>query len=182
MPASTCVWQMDQKVVVSLSIYTVKASNKDQALLMDIRVKDMINDITIIMILMMLEPLFGSPTMCEPDCQLIGFDGQLIAYDGQLIACDGQLIAVYSNSSVSVFQLISQCILTNHFTNAWANFSLMPGLHGKLSTSAAGRCLWAALPPSVKGKPSPKKTRFYSPAMVPLPVYSTRHPLLGLKS
>ena len=49
MPASTCVWQMDQNVFVTLSIYTVEASNEDQALLMGIRIKDMINNITIIM-------------------------------------------------------------------------------------------------------------------------------------
>ena len=104
---------MDQQVVVTPSIYTVEASNKNQGLLMDIRKKDMINNTTIIMTFMMLEPLNGSPTKCEKDCQLIGRDGQLIGCDGQLIACDGQLIAcfgqlitVYSNSSASVFQLI----------------------------------------------------------------------------
>ena len=43
MPASTCVWHMDQKVVVTLSIYTVEAFIEDQALLMDIRRKDIIN-------------------------------------------------------------------------------------------------------------------------------------------
>ena len=88
---------------------------------MDIRKKDLINNTTMIMTFMMLEPLNGSPTKCEKDCQLIGregqligcdgkligCDGQLIACDGQLIACFGQLIAVYSNSSASVFQLIT---------------------------------------------------------------------------
>ena len=113
---------MDQKVVVTLSIYTLEASNKDQGLLVDIRKKDMINNTTIIMTVMMLEPLNGSPTKCETDCRLIGCDGQLIGCDGQLFACFGQLIAVFSNSSVSVFQLISQCFTTNHFTNGWANF------------------------------------------------------------
>ena len=84
----------------------MEASNKDQAMLMDIRMKDMIINITIIMNFMMLEPLNCSPTMCETDCQLI-------SCDGQLIGCDGQLIAVYSNSSVtsnssaSIFQLIT---------------------------------------------------------------------------
>ena len=38
------------------SIYTVEASNKDQALLKDIRKKDMIKNITIIIAFMMLEP------------------------------------------------------------------------------------------------------------------------------
>ena len=125
--SSTCVWQMDQKVVVTMSIYTVEASNK--ALLMDIRVKDMINNITIIMTYTMLEPLNCSRTICETDCQLIGgdcqlvsYDGQLNACDGQLIACGGQLIAVYSNSSVGVFQLISKSFPADHFTDVWAYF------------------------------------------------------------
>ena len=81
MPASTCVWQMDQQVVVTLSIYTVEATNEDQAL-MDIRMKDMINN-TNIMIFMMLQPLNCSPTMCETDCQLICGDCQLICGDCQ---------------------------------------------------------------------------------------------------
>ena len=96
---------IDQKVVVTMSIYTVEASNENQGLLMDIRKKDMINNITINMTFMMLEPLNCSPAMCETDFELIGGDGQLIVCDGQLFACDGQLIAVYFNSSVSVFQV-----------------------------------------------------------------------------
>ena len=85
----------------------MEASNKNQGLLMDIRKKDMINNTTIIMTFMMLESLNGSPTKCEKDCQLIGRDGQLIGCDGQLIACDGHKIVVYSNSSASVFQLVT---------------------------------------------------------------------------
>ena len=111
--ASTYMRIMDRKVVVTLSIYTVEASNENQGLLMDIRKKDMINNITINMTFMMTEPVNGSQAMCETDCQLIDSDGQLIGYDGklnvcggQLITCDGQLIAVYSNLSASVFQLI----------------------------------------------------------------------------
>ena len=49
----------------------MEASNKYQGLLMDIRKKDMINNTTIIMTFMMLEPLNGSPTKCEKECQLI---------------------------------------------------------------------------------------------------------------
>ena len=146
MAASTYVRVMDQKEVVSLSIYTVEASNKNQGLLMDIRKKYMINNITINMTFMMLEPLNGSPAMCETDCQLIGSDGQLIGCDGQLIgyygqliALDGLLITVYSNSSVSVFQLI---------------ISLMTGLRGKPSPAAAGRCPWSAPPQSSRLRPS----------------------------
>ena len=112
MVASTYMRVMDQQVVVTPSIYTVEASNKNQGLLMDIRKKDIINNTTIIVTFMMLEPLNGSPTKCEKDCQLIGRDGQLICCDGQLIPCDGQLIpcfgqliTVYSNSSASLFQL-----------------------------------------------------------------------------
>ena len=76
---------MDQRVVITPSIYRVKASNEDQALLMDIRMKDMIKNIPIIMTFMMLEPV-----NCRPRCRET--DGQLIGGDGQLIGCDGQLI------------------------------------------------------------------------------------------
>ena len=57
MVATTYMWVLDRKVVATRSIYTVEASNEDQALLMDIRKKDMANNITIIMTFMMLEPL-----------------------------------------------------------------------------------------------------------------------------
>ena len=40
-------------------------SNEDQALLMGIRMKGMIDSITIIMTFMLLVPINGSPTMCE---------------------------------------------------------------------------------------------------------------------
>ena len=41
MVASTFMQEMDRKVVVTLSIYTVEASKKDQGVLMNIRKKDM---------------------------------------------------------------------------------------------------------------------------------------------
>ena len=68
---------MDRKVVVTQLIYTVEASNEDQALLMDIRKKDMTNNITITMTFLMLEPLNWSPSVCETDFQLSGGDYQL---------------------------------------------------------------------------------------------------------
>ena len=120
MVASTYMRVMDQQVVVTPSIYTVEASNKNQGLLMDIRKKDMINNTTIIMTFMMLEPLNGSPTKCEKDCQLIGRDGQLIGCDGQLIAFDGQLISCFGQLIGCFGQLISQCFQLI--------FSLMAGL------------------------------------------------------
>ena len=43
MVASTYMRVMDQKVVITLSIYTVEASNEDQGLLMGVRKKDQIN-------------------------------------------------------------------------------------------------------------------------------------------
>ena len=51
------VWVMKQKVVITLSVYTVEASNKDQAMLMDIRKKDMINNLKVIMTFVIIEPL-----------------------------------------------------------------------------------------------------------------------------
>ena len=67
MVATTYMWVLDRKVVVTRSIFTVEASNEDQALMMDIRMKEMINNITIIMTFMMLEPPNCSPTICETD-------------------------------------------------------------------------------------------------------------------
>ena len=64
MVATTYVWVLDQKVVATRSIYTVEASNEDQALLMDIRKKDMTNNITIVLTFMMIEPLNWSPSVC----------------------------------------------------------------------------------------------------------------------
>ena len=61
MVASTYMRVMDRKVTIILSIYTVAASNKDQALVKDIRKKDIINKIHIIMIIVMLEPLEWRP-------------------------------------------------------------------------------------------------------------------------
>ena len=49
MVATIYMWVLDQKVVVTRSIYTVEASNEDQALLMDIRKKEMTDNIIIIM-------------------------------------------------------------------------------------------------------------------------------------
>ena len=63
---------MDQKVIIILAIFILEASNKDQALLMDISKKDMINNITIIMSFMMLEPLELRPVIPG-----IGFKSEL---------------------------------------------------------------------------------------------------------
>ena len=61
MVASTFMQEMDRKVVVTLSIYTVEASNKDQGLMMDIRKRDMINMINLIMTLLTIKPLEWRP-------------------------------------------------------------------------------------------------------------------------
>ena len=55
------MWVMDLKVTIILSFYMVEASNKDQALLMDIRKKDMINIINVILTFVMIELLDWSP-------------------------------------------------------------------------------------------------------------------------
>ena len=139
MVATTYMWVLDRKVVATRSIYTVEASNEDQALLMDIRKKDMTNNITIIMTFMMLEPLNWSPSVCETDFQLSGGDYQLSGCYYQLTGSDYQLTG-------SDYQLTSSYILTKIFTPRGANFSLMVGLHGKPSPAAARRCLWTAPP------------------------------------
>ena len=106
---------MDQKVVVTLSIYTVEAPNKNQGLLMDIRKKDMVNNIIINMTFMMLELLNCLPTMFETDFQLISCEFQLIGCDFQLISSDFNLID-------GVFQLISLCFPTHQ--SVFSNSSL----------------------------------------------------------
>ena len=62
-----CVWQADQKVFITQSIYTVETSNEDLALMMNTRKKDMINHIAVIMTFMMLEPLNCRPGVRETD-------------------------------------------------------------------------------------------------------------------
>ena len=84
MVASTFMSVLDWKVVVTQSIYIVGASKEDQALLMDIRKKNMINNIIIIMTFIMLEPLICLPVECEKDFQLITSDFQLIRATPQL--------------------------------------------------------------------------------------------------
>ena len=66
------MWVLNQKVVVTQSINTVESSNKNEALLIDIRKKDIINNITTFMTFMMLEPLNCLPLVCESDFQLSG--------------------------------------------------------------------------------------------------------------
>ena len=61
MVASTYMRVMVRKVTIVLSIYTVEASNEDQALVKDIRKKDIINNIHVIMIIVMLELLEWQP-------------------------------------------------------------------------------------------------------------------------
>ena len=61
MVASNYMRVTDRKVIVTLSIYTVEASNKDQGLLMDIRKKDMINIINVIMTLVTIKQLEWRP-------------------------------------------------------------------------------------------------------------------------
>ena len=60
MVANTSMRVIDRKVTIFLSIYTV-ASNEDQALVKDIRKEDIINNIHVIMIIVMLEPLEWHP-------------------------------------------------------------------------------------------------------------------------
>ena len=113
MVATTYKWVLDRKVVATRSIYTVEASNEDQALLMDIRKKDMTTNITISMTFMMLGPLNWSPSVCETKFQLSGGDYQLTGSDYQLTGSD--------------YQLTSSYILTKIFTPRGANFFTIGG-------------------------------------------------------
>ena len=57
MVASTYMWVLDQKVVITLSIYTVEACNQDRVLLIDIKKWNLVIITTIILIFIVLEPL-----------------------------------------------------------------------------------------------------------------------------
>ena len=46
-----------------MSIYTVEASNEDQALMNNIRKKDMINNLNVILTFVIIEPLDWCPTI-----------------------------------------------------------------------------------------------------------------------
>ena len=67
---------MDQKVVATLPIYIVEASNEDQALPMDMRKKDMINNLNVILTFVIIEPFdwrsafygFCSKQFAKRDC------------------------------------------------------------------------------------------------------------------
>ena len=61
MVASTYMRVMDQKVTIILLIYTGEASNKDQAPVKDIMKKDFINNIHVIILIVMVEPLKWRP-------------------------------------------------------------------------------------------------------------------------
>ena len=113
MVATTHMWVLDRKVVATQSIYTVEASNKDQALLMDIRKKDMATNITIIFTFMMLEPLNWSPSVCETNFQLRGGDYQLSSCYYQLTDSDYQLTSSY------ILTKISTPRGANFFTNGY---------------------------------------------------------------
>ena len=91
---------MDQQVIITQSIYKVKASNKEKALLTDIRKKNIINIITIIMTFRMLELLNCLPAVCETDFQFIRGDFQLITSDFQLIRAAPQRTIHCSISTV----------------------------------------------------------------------------------
>ena len=108
MVATTYTWVLDQQLVITQSIYTVEATNEDQALLMDIRKKDMTNNITIIITFMMLEPLNWHPSVCETDFQLSGGVYQLSNSDYQLTGSNYQLSGSY--------------VPTKKFTLTGANF------------------------------------------------------------
>ena len=119
MVATTYMWVLDRKVVLTWLIYTVEASNEDQALLMVIRKKDMTNNITIITTFMMLEPLNWSLSVCETDFQLSGGDYQLSGGVYQLSGSYFQLkraspqVTVLQTFNSLPTQILSQSVFSN---------------------------------------------------------------------
>ena len=63
MVGAACERVMDHQIIVTWPISTVDTSNKDQALVMDLRKKDMIKNINVIMLILMLELLELSPVI-----------------------------------------------------------------------------------------------------------------------
>ena len=61
MVGAACERVMDCQIMITWPISTVDISNKDQALVMDLRKKDMINNINVILIILTLELLELSP-------------------------------------------------------------------------------------------------------------------------
>ena len=54
MVGAACERVMDRQIIITWPISTVDTSNKDQALVMDLRKKDKMNNINVIMIILML--------------------------------------------------------------------------------------------------------------------------------
>ena len=63
MVATACEWVLDRQIIIPLLISTEDTSNKDQALVIDFRKKDMMNNINVIVIILMLELLEWSPAI-----------------------------------------------------------------------------------------------------------------------
>ena len=63
MVGAACERVMDRQIMKTWPISTVDTSNKDQALVMDLRKKDMINNINVILIILMVELLELSPVI-----------------------------------------------------------------------------------------------------------------------
>ena len=157
MVATTYMWVLDRKVVNTQSIYTVEASNEDQALLMDIRKKDMTNNITIIMTFMMLEPLNWSPSVCETDRPT----------DRRCWPTD-RFTPGRAN-----FSLL-----------AGLHVKPSPAAAGRCPWTAPPPSSRSHTSATVSEKRShlQEKLQFYGPLTVQHPLYRGRHPHLGLKS
>ena len=63
MVAAACERVMDLQTIITLLNSTVDTSNVDQALVIDFRKKYIINNINIILIMLMLEPLEWRPSI-----------------------------------------------------------------------------------------------------------------------
>ena len=63
MVAAACEWVMDLLTIITLLNSMVDTSNIDQALVIDFRKKYIINNINIILIMLMLEPLEWRPSI-----------------------------------------------------------------------------------------------------------------------
>ena len=63
MVAAACERVMDRQIIITYPIFTVYTSNTDQALVMDLRKKEIVNKINVILIILMLELLELSPVI-----------------------------------------------------------------------------------------------------------------------
>ena len=188
MVASTYMRVMDQKVVFTPSIYIVEVSNEVQGLLMDIRKKNMINMINVIMTLVTIKPLEWRPFtfgFCFKQKSVqFGLSCSKIRVSSSTIRSEPQVCRNEQENG--------DWLLRTEPENGGYNFSDICGSPRETVSCCSRKLSMAFLPPlsrsrtsaTVKEKGSDRqdKLQFYGPPTVHYPLYRGRHPHIRLKS